>query len=118
MSEDVLVRVRRSRDFFGRLRRLQVLIDGEVRLRLAYGEEKSVVLAPGPHTFQAKMDWVKSPKLILETQVNDRLSLDCSSKFLLVSFLFAFVAPGRIFTLSLANSSQGGTGGSGKAPRY
>ena len=100
MAETVAVRFRRKRFLFGRLRRLQVLVDGEVRAHLTYGEEHSFALAPGVHTLQAKMDWGRSPELVLEIRPNDHLSVECGARFLLLAFLFIFVAPTRIFTLA------------------
>jgi hypothetical protein len=58
--------VRREQDGGGLLRRIRVLLDGNLVAELRMGESAQVQVGDGRHVLQAKMDWVSSPPLVLE----------------------------------------------------
>jgi hypothetical protein len=55
------VTIERTRTYFGRARRLKVVIDGRVAGSLRHGEVRSFPVGDAEHTVMTKMDWFKSP---------------------------------------------------------
>ncbi|MCW2541892.1 MAG: hypothetical protein JWN95_3617 [Frankiales bacterium] len=58
-----VIRVRRGPDKAGVGAKIEVTVDGQVAMALKPGKSGEVKLAPGEHTVQATMDWLKSPAL-------------------------------------------------------
>lgn len=51
-----------------RLRRYVILVDAEEVGRLTHGESLSVLLPPGPHTLQARIDWTGSEAIEIDVK--------------------------------------------------
>jgi hypothetical protein len=60
-SDVSTVTVERTRTYFGRIRRLKVVIDGRTAGSLRFGEAQVFPVAEGQHTVMTKMDVFKSP---------------------------------------------------------
>lgn len=54
------ITLRRRRQYFGLIRRLRVLIDGQEVEPLAFGERRTYEVTEGEHQVQVRMDWASS----------------------------------------------------------
>ncbi len=63
MTSDARISFTRPREWFGRFRKLGVLVDGEVVALVGIGETTVLSVVPGQHRLQLKMDWCTSPEL-------------------------------------------------------
>lgn len=100
------VKFRRATRFYGRVRKLKVLVDGQPRLELKHADEQTVSLQPGEHTVRTKMDWATSPEVRIEAR--DGLIIECGVRPFFVALLFTFVAPRRLFTVTVDDASVAG----------
>lgn len=64
-SPKARLEVTRPRTWFGVLRRLDVLVDGERRARLRRGERAELEVDEGDHVLQVRMDWCTSPEVLV-----------------------------------------------------
>ena len=74
MTPEATISITRPREWFGRFRKLGVLVDREVVARLKIGETVDLEVAPGQHLLQVKMDWCTSQEVqvCLEAGVHRR----------------------------------------------
>ncbi len=70
MTSSTHIAFNRPREWFGRFRKLAVLVDGEVAARVGIGETAVIGVMPGQHRLQAKMDWCTSPELEILVEEN------------------------------------------------
>ena len=73
------ITVIRPSGWFGRFRRLSVLVDGNRVAVLRMGEIVDLDVAVGEHHVQVKMDWCTSTEVSVGLQAGDRLSFMCKS---------------------------------------
>ena len=70
--------ITRPREWFGRFRKLKVLLDGATVARIGVGETVVLEVEPGRHALQLEMDWCRSP--VLEVHVEAGTGLRYRSK--------------------------------------
>jgi hypothetical protein len=104
MSVTTRIRFRRSRTWFGRFRRLRVLVDDREVCTLGHGEEAVVEVSAGEHRVQTKMDWCSSNALMLVCESGQEPSVFCDAAPL--PTLKCFVAPSRVFVIELVTGSS------------
>jgi hypothetical protein len=61
-----------------RLRRYQVMIDGEQVAAIKHGQRVELPVTPGRHTVYLKISWAGSPKLEVDVGPGEAVSLECS----------------------------------------
>ncbi len=71
--------VTRDKAWYGRLRKLRVLLNGAEIGRLASGESKPFDITSGSHELYVQMDWVKSKPMIFTCEEGDQLVARCVS---------------------------------------
>ena len=92
----------RADDWFGRLRRMKVLVDGQQLAALRPGDRELVALPAGPHTAYARMDWARSSTVSFELVDDGEIRLVVSASFF-SALLTTFLRPHRAFTLRLVS---------------
>lgn len=60
-----------------KLRRYQILVDGEPAGTIAEGAQVSLPVTPGRHQVQLKIDWCSSPELNVDVPPGGVVQLDC-----------------------------------------
>lgn len=72
---DATISLTRPREWFGRFRRLELLVDGRAAAEVGSGETVELLVAPGPRRLQLKMDWCTSPEveILVEAGATHRL---------------------------------------------
>jgi hypothetical protein len=65
-----------------RFRKINIFLDGKYCCAIANGKTHSVVLAPGMHTLEARIDWCGSPLLSFDLEENTAKNflLNCNYK--------------------------------------
>lgn len=71
---DSTLSIRRPREWFGRFRKLQVILDGNPVTALGIGKTVELIVEPGVHTLQVKMDWCISQELQVGVNPGERLT--------------------------------------------
>ncbi|HEX4059653.1 MAG TPA: hypothetical protein VHY58_01415 [Streptosporangiaceae bacterium] len=61
-----------------RLRRYQVVIDGEQVAAIKHGERVDLPVTPGKHTVFMKISWARSPQLELDVAPGQVVTLECA----------------------------------------
>jgi hypothetical protein len=61
-----------------RLRRYQVMIDGEQVATIKHGERLELPVPPGRHTVYLQISWARSPQLEVAVAPGDVVSLECA----------------------------------------
>lgn len=61
-----------------RLRRYQVIIDGELVAWIKRGERLDLPVTPGRHMVQLRISWASSPRLGLEVPAGEIVALECA----------------------------------------
>ena len=91
-----------SRD---RMRGYTVLIDNAPAGSVKAGEHVTVLVAPGPHTVQMKVDWCTSPALTVNAAPGAGTTLDCAPGGSALTALFALLRPGAYIRLEHGRSA-------------
>ena len=76
---DSIIRVTRTPSWIDRLRDYRIVVDGVERGRLKAGSAVDILVAAGPHTVVAKIDWCGSPIANVSTESAAATTLDCAS---------------------------------------
>jgi hypothetical protein len=79
MQPQSYLSIQRIRQWVGRIRALDVYVDGQKVGSLASGESRLFPLVPGQHSIYVKMDWYKSVPLTVSVQTGETISLECGS---------------------------------------
>ncbi len=103
--------VTRDNAWYGRLRKLRVLLDGTEIGRLASGETKVFEISSGAHELVVQMDWVKSQPTAFTCRDGDELSVQCVSPRLSFSlrdlfFINAWERASKPFSVSLVRRGR------------
>ena len=61
-----------------RLRRYQVVIDGEQVASIKHGERVDLPVTPGKHTVFMQISWARSPRLELDIAPGQVVTLECA----------------------------------------
>jgi hypothetical protein len=61
-----------------RLRRYQVVIDGEQVAAIKHGERVDLPVTPGKHTVFMQISWARSPQLELDVAPGQVVTLECA----------------------------------------
>jgi hypothetical protein len=61
-----------------RLRRYQVVLDGEQVAAIKRGERIDLPVSPGTHSIFLKIDWARSPRLQLDIAPGQVVTLECA----------------------------------------
>ena len=61
-----------------RLRRYQVIVDGEQVASIKHGERLDLPVAPGRHTVSLKISWAGSPPLEVDVAPGEVVTLECA----------------------------------------
>ena len=61
-----------------RLRRYQVMIDGEQVASIKHGERIDLPVTPGKHTVFLQISWARSPRLEVELAPGQVVTLECA----------------------------------------
>lgn len=97
------VEIARTRQWFAVWRRIGIRIDGEEAGAVGFGRTLRLSVPPGRHRIEARLDWGRSPALVLDLDAGDlvRLEVGRSQEGLRVvtAWLEAFVRPGRVLSL-------------------
>lgn len=109
---DARLHVTRDGAWYGRLRKLRVLLDGTEVGRLAGGESRTFDIAAGPHELYVQMDWVKSDPVTFNCTAGDELEAHCASPPFSFSFRDIFVfnlweRASKPFTVTLSRRDTG-----------
>lgn len=98
MAEIIL---RRPNDFGGRLRKLEVFIDGSKVAGLRPNRRAIIEIPPGTHVLNGAMDWVRSQPLSFELkkQIEVEVSLP------LMSIVDTFVRPRHAVRVRVVSST-------------
>lgn len=95
------IRITRGNEWFGRARKLNILIDGKQAGSIGNKETREFNIDPGEHTIQVSMDWNRSRLLdvpIAEGQVvNFRVTLPSGGVF--CHMLESFMEPSQFYEL-------------------
>ena len=83
--------VRRPSDMGGRLRHLQVIVDGTKVASLKVNEQAIVELDAGSHVLVGKMDWARSKDLIVQIPDSGQVAVEVSLPF--ASVILSFIRP-------------------------
>lgn len=70
----------RSKSYRDRLRKYNVLVDGEQIGHISAGEVKTFPLPPGDHTVELRIDWKGSPVLNVSITPGEKLHFACGGK--------------------------------------
>lgn len=89
----------RSKQYFGFLRKLKVRIDNNTDIELRHGETLTIEIAEGNHSLIAKMDWGRSEPLNITLMKDTEKTVMAESKFFPISLLQCFLPPFEIFRL-------------------
>lgn len=74
-----------------RLRRYRFLIDGKEECKMRAGETISVPVEPGNHSVVAKLDWMRSNYIEVQSRPGSVEALECGSRIQGWRHLFIFV---------------------------
>ena len=98
-----LVQVSRASSYTSALRRLKILVDGEMVAKIASGATVEFYVAPGDHVFIATADWSRTPELLVHTEESETTRLECG---VAVGFPESIVSsifrPGELYYLRVA----------------
>ena len=108
MNSNAVVTFRRLPFNFGTKRKLTVLIDGKPRVKLKHQQSDSIELPPGTHTFGASMDSCSAPPLTIDLSDGETVTVECGAQDFLRAFLFMFISPGNVFTLTRTDDPSAG----------
>ncbi len=61
-----------------RLRRYQVIIDGEQVAMIRRGERLDLPVTPGRHTVYLQISWARSPRLEVDVAPGEVIALECA----------------------------------------
>lgn len=78
---------REPRRWGDRARRYKLILDDQLVDTLKRGERRELVVRPGDHTVFLKIDWCRSPKLLLSVSPGQSVRLVCGPN---VKFFNAF----------------------------
>ena len=73
------IAIHRPREYFGKLRKLWIFVDGVKTAFLKIGERISLDLAPGKHEIFISSDYLKSNRLKLVLDSEETVRLECGS---------------------------------------
>ena len=71
--------ITRKQGFFGRFRKLKILVDGEIVASVGGSDSASIAVAPGHHSVTVKMDWVESQPLELDVTDGETVNIVATS---------------------------------------
>lgn len=71
--------ITRTNQFFNRIRKIQIYIDGSRFYKIANGETKSFELPDGKHQLYVKVDWMKSHSVTVVVEQGKRKSIELAS---------------------------------------
>ena len=83
-----LLRVHRTADTAGVLRRMDIEVDGRVALRVRHGSTAELAVEPGRHSVQARMDRHASPVLEVTIGAGGTADVQVSYSFTAITELF------------------------------
>lgn len=85
-----------------RMRDYRVLVDGSERGRVGNGGEIRVLVEPGRHRVQVKIDWCGSPAVDVDVEEGVAQVLECGPNATQLTLMYyVFLRPGRYLTLQL-----------------
>lgn len=93
------IEITRRNDFFGRFRRLVLLVDGEVAARLKIRSTQIVEVPPGDHALQLKMDWCTSASVKISLRAGEQRRFVCKSPNPFKAFGKVFARHDAVFEL-------------------
>jgi hypothetical protein len=96
------LRVTRDNAWYGRWRKLRVLLDDAEIGRLANGETKVFDIAAGSHELVVRMDWVRSEPVSFDCDAEDELEATCASPRMFRSFSLREI----LFTSAVERASR------------
>lgn len=99
MSTLALISVSRPDEWFGRMRKVNCILDGEVVAQLRIGETAGFKTEPGTHSLQVQMDWCTSPEVSITVKAGERLSFHTKSPGFWRRTKLMRTDPGRFFQL-------------------
>jgi hypothetical protein len=76
-DEPCLVKISRTKSERDRLRSYDVLVDGRRMGRVRRGQSATLIVDPGRHQIEVKIDWKKSAAVFLNAQPGETLYLEC-----------------------------------------
>jgi len=82
-----------------RMRPYKVLVDGVASGSVKQGESVTILVAPGTHTVQLKIDWCTSRAVAVEVPPSARATLRCSAGGSALMALWDMLRPGAYIKL-------------------
>lgn len=86
--------VSRTSQYANSLRKVKILLDGELTAAIANGQTLALDVDPGPHVVEAALDWARTEPLRLEVKPGQvsRVETGCSlvGWRLLLAIIYAF----------------------------
>lgn len=96
------IEIKRTSQYFARLRPIDLYVDGAKAAVLLNGESKIIDVRPGRHEVFAKIDWAKTPPLTVDVLIGRTSRLELGSEIcgwkLMLSMLYLFL-PNRMIYL-------------------
>lgn len=100
-----LVTVRRTNDFFGRFRRVKVLVDGQQAADLKPNESTDISLGSGRHEVQGAMDWTRSQVCSIDVSDSAPIVVEFSMPFF-DALIESFVRPKQAIKIKATWATQ------------
>ncbi len=106
-SGAVSLYIKRDKVWYGRWRKLRLMLDGDEIGNLASGESKLFEVSSGDHELFVQMDWVKSESVTFTCREGEVIDAWCSSPSVSFSFRDIFFVSiwecvSRSFTVTVA----------------
>lgn len=111
IPRNAILAVTRPNGWFGRFRRLKVLVDGELRAMLRCGETAHIRETAGRHEVQVRMDWCTSRMFAVDCAEGTTTELQCEHPSIWRLHRATFVTPRDAFGLTLTRITPGVGGG-------
>ena len=80
MSAQSTIKLERESKYMDRIRKYQVIVDGEEVGTIKNGESATFKIAPGPHELVLQIDWASSPPVTIDARPGGTVRLACRPK--------------------------------------
>jgi hypothetical protein len=82
------ITIYRERGYYDLARSYQVFVDGDLAGEVGYGGKLTVAATPGKHSVQLKIDWCRSPEVMVLLTAGDTVALDCGNSAGVIDLIF------------------------------
>lgn len=102
------IEIKRTSQYFSRLRAIDIYLDGEKAGNVSNGEAKVFELSPGQHKVYAKIDWCKTSIIAVDIAAGETKTLNLGSEIagwrLLLASIYLFM-PHKMIYLKSSDTS-------------